>query len=99
MRQTLLFLFFLLLAACTSTPKDVQQVDELPPIYPDYCDVTIPVNIAPLNFLLRGDIEAIEVSLTSHLTPDSSLLSPDSSLPAAHSALQHPDPCRLVAEE
>jgi hypothetical protein len=35
--------------------------DELPPIYPDYCDVTIPENIAPLNFLLRADCEAIEV--------------------------------------
>ena len=33
----------------------------LPPIYPDYCDVTIPENIAPLNFLLRADCEAIEV--------------------------------------
>jgi hypothetical protein len=40
----------------------VQQSSELPPIYPDYCDVTIPQNIAPLNFLLRdGDCEAIEV--------------------------------------
>ena len=33
----------------------------LPPIYPDYCVVTIPENIAPLNFLLRADCEAIEV--------------------------------------
>ena len=33
----------------------------LPPIYPDYCNVTIPENIAPLNFLLRADCEAIEV--------------------------------------
>ena len=52
-----------LLAACTPTPKDVQQSSELPPIYPDYCDVTIPVNIAPLNFLLRADCEAIEVKV------------------------------------
>ena len=50
-----------LLAACTPTPKNVQQSSELPPIYPDYCDVTIPVNIAPLNFLLRADCEAMEV--------------------------------------
>ena len=33
----------------------------MPPLYPDYCDVTIPVNIAPLNFLLRADCEAVEV--------------------------------------
>ena len=52
-----------LLVACTPTPKDVVMRDMLPPIYPDYCDVTIPENIAPLNFLLRADCEAIEVKL------------------------------------
>lgn len=58
-----------LCVACAPTPKDVQQSDELPPIYPDYCEVTIPENIAPLNFLLRANCEAIEVkagSLTIH---------------------------------
>ena len=49
------------LASCTPTPENVQKSDTLPPIYPDYCDVTIPENIAPLNFLLRADCEAIEV--------------------------------------
>jgi len=49
--------------ACVPTPKDVQQSDALPPIYPDYCDVTIPQNIAPLNFLLRTNCEAIEVKV------------------------------------
>ena len=59
--------FYLLLSSsifflsCTPTPKDVVMQDELPPIFPDYCDVTIPENIAPLNFLLRADCEAIEV--------------------------------------
>ena len=58
-----------LCVACAPTPKDVQQSDQLPPIYPDYCEVTIPENIAPLNFLLRANCEAIEVkagSLTIH---------------------------------
>ena len=50
-----------ILVSCTPTPENVQKSDALPPIYPDYCDVTIPVNIAPLNFLLRSDCEAIEV--------------------------------------
>ena len=51
-----------LLLACTPTPNDVRQVDALPPIYPDYADVTIPVNIAPLNFLVGDDnCDAIEV--------------------------------------
>ena len=49
------------LSSCTPTPENVQKSSALPPIYPDYCDVTIPENIAPLNFLLRADCEAIEV--------------------------------------
>ena len=49
------------LTSCTPTPKNVQKSNVLPPIYPDYCDVTIPENIAPLNFLLRADCEAVEV--------------------------------------
>lgn len=52
------------IASCTPTPRDVQQSDELPPIYPDYCDVTIPENIAPLNFLLRAECEAIQVRIS-----------------------------------
>ena len=53
--------FLFLLSACTPTPENIQKSDLLPPLYPDYCDVTIPVNIAPLNFLLRADCEAVEV--------------------------------------
>ena len=49
------------LTSCTPTPENVQKSNVLPPIYPDYCDVTIPENIAPLNFLLRVDCEAVEV--------------------------------------
>ena len=58
-----LFTFLPFYFSCTPTPKDVVVQDQLPPIYPDYCDVTIPVNIAPLNFLLRADCEAIEVKV------------------------------------
>lgn len=54
----------LLLAACTSHPNDAKKVDILPPVYPDYTDVTIPCNIAPLNFLLRNDAEDVEVVAT-----------------------------------
>ena len=39
-----------LFTACTSTPENVAKTDQLPPIFPDYTDVTIPVGIAPLNF-------------------------------------------------
>ena len=54
-----------LFTSCTPTPENVQKSNELPPIYPDYCNVTIPENIAPLNFLLREDCEAIEVKAGS----------------------------------
>ena len=61
--KLLLSLFTLLtLLSCTPTPDNVQKSNDLPPIYPDYCDITIPENIAPLNFLIRDDrCEAIEV--------------------------------------
>ena len=45
-----LFTFLLFLAACTETVTDAKQENALPQIYPDYLGVTIPVNIAPLNF-------------------------------------------------
>ena len=63
MRFLLTILTLLTLLSCTPTPENVQKSDALPPLYPDYCDVTIPVNIAPLNFLLRSDCEAIQLVL------------------------------------
>ncbi|MDO4462720.1 MAG: hypothetical protein Q4C30_09585 [Bacteroidia bacterium] len=42
-------------ASCTqhpSVPNATCEIDTLPAIFPDYCDVTIPSNIAPLNFML-----------------------------------------------
>ena len=39
-------------------------IDELPPIYPDYTNITIPYNIAPLNFFLRNEAKRIETTLT-----------------------------------
>ena len=42
---------YLLLTACSQQlPSDFVQSDALPKIYPDYVDVTVPVNIAPLTF-------------------------------------------------
>ena len=48
---------FVILAICScsvSKPENAEQVNELPPIYPDYIGVTIPVEIAPLNFDYNG---------------------------------------------
>ena len=38
------------MVGCSSLPSDVEKKDVLPDIYPDYRDVTVPVDIAPLNF-------------------------------------------------
>ena len=50
----------LIVFSCTPTPHDVKQSEQEADIYPDYKDVTIPVNIAPLNFVVRG-ADAVEV--------------------------------------
>ena len=58
----IVLIFLVLLSACTPTPHNVKQSNLEVEIYPDYKDVTIPVNIAPLNFVVRG-AEAIEVKV------------------------------------
>ena len=49
-----------LLAACTETVSDARQEAAQPQIYPDYLGVTIPVNIAPLNFSM-ADEQALRI--------------------------------------
>ena len=47
------FSLVLMLSSCgVSVPENYTEADSLPTIYPDYADVTVPVNIAPLSFLL-----------------------------------------------
>ena len=50
-------LLSLILIACSSpsVPTSFTESDELPTIYPDYVDVTVPVNIAPLHFHIDHD--------------------------------------------
>ena len=64
-------LLTLLLSACVShpdVPSSSKDAKCQPAIFPDYCDVTIPCNIAPLNFMLPADeYEACVARLT---TPD-----------------------------
>ena len=45
-----LFSLLLLFSACVESVSDAKQETVQPQIYPDYIGVTIPVNIAPLNF-------------------------------------------------
>ena len=55
MKYRLLLLLLLLVASCSkhpSLPSNFSQVNEVPQIWPDYVGVTVPPNIAPLNFLV-----------------------------------------------
>lgn len=52
-----------LIASCTPSPTNVQTTNELPPIFPDYIDVTLPPNIAPAVFSLRGDYKNMIVTV------------------------------------
>ena len=52
-------LCLLLLASCSAgVPGKYTDIDALPPIFPEYTDVTVPCNIAPLAF--KVDAEADE---------------------------------------
>lgn len=51
-----------LLVSCTTSPTNPTMVGRLPMIYPDYIDVTIPVDIAPLDFNLTDEsVDFIDV--------------------------------------
>ncbi len=62
MMRNLLYCLCLMAAliSCNDN-RPVAAADGPPPIYPDYNEVTIPVNVAPLNFLVRGDVKGVWV--------------------------------------
>jgi hypothetical protein len=62
------FLIFiiLLIYSCTGKPSgDIISSDILPKLEPDYTDVTIPPNIAPLNFIIKEKGSAYFVKIFS----------------------------------
>ena len=61
----------LLMSSCAShpdVPSASKEAKSLPAIFPDYCDVTVPYNIAPLNFMLPAD--EYEECVSRFTTPD-----------------------------
>ena len=55
-----------LLAGCGhKIPENFWEKDELPAIYPDYTDVTVPINIAPLTFQFDGKADDVVARLTA----------------------------------
>lgn len=58
MRKIIYILFILVFLGSCSNPVQITKTkDELPTIFPDYIDITIPYNIAPLNFKLTNEYE------------------------------------------
>lgn len=65
----LILLLLLFLVSCGGMTKEVpstySSLSEEAPIYPDYRDVAIPFNIAPLNVMVEAEGEAFAGSITS----------------------------------
>ena len=61
---SILFLWMaMLLVGCgrPSVPDEAQVLDKKANIFPDYTDIVIPCNIAPLNFMVRDKGDAFAV--------------------------------------
>ncbi len=61
MRRILYILIALCLVACDNSPRDVKKTGTQPNIFPDYIGVTIPANIAPMNFDFLGDYDRVDL--------------------------------------
>ena len=64
MRRAIIHLFtfsllFLLTACSPSVPESYTESGELPKVYPDVIDVTVPLNIAPLTFQLDEEADGM----------------------------------------
>jgi hypothetical protein len=71
MKRNILYALFLsstaaLLIACgNKVPGQFSEMDVHPAIYPDYIDVTIPVNMAPLTFKIDGKADDMVARMTA----------------------------------
>lgn len=61
----LLYLILLLVGCEAKLPSTYSKSKDTAPIYPDYIDVTIPVNIAPLTFSIEQEAEEYACRMTS----------------------------------
>lgn len=61
----LLIVALVLLTGCQSRPEAGRTMQEAPAIFPDYREVTIPVNIAPLNFRIEMPSEKCYAVITT----------------------------------
>ena len=55
--------------ACIKKNIEAKEIKQLPEIFPDYIGVTVPVNIAPLNFnMTDDDVDEMFVSVAGSKT-------------------------------
>lgn len=64
MKKILYFLILLSFFACKEEIGNYQSINQLPKIFPDYVGVTIPINIAPLNFMIEKPLEKIDCKIS-----------------------------------
>lgn len=64
----LLFGILFCISCKTEINENIQNIDRKPDIEPDYSDVTIPPNIAPMNFSIREEGDFFNVIATSGLS-------------------------------
>jgi len=67
-----LFVSAALLVSCTETVHEAKNIEEQPDIYPNYVGVTVPVNIAPLNFCMADSAALLIDAVVT--APDGSTL-------------------------
>ena len=66
MRKTALYALILLLSACApKAPATYTSVDSVPSVFPDYTDIVIPRNIAPMNFMIEEQADVFITVLKS----------------------------------
>lgn len=66
MKKLLVIIATVAFVACgNQIPSTFNESSELPPIYPDYTNVTVPVNMAPLTFLADTVNDGIVARLTA----------------------------------
>lgn len=59
-RHILYLISVIWLCSCSEKPHDITDTGKLPPIFPDYAGVTIPAEIAPLNFAVTDSTTAVQ---------------------------------------
>jgi len=58
-------LLLVLLSACRFDPQNYEMVNRQPNIFPDYTNVVVPPNIAPLNFYINDTADHYRIKISS----------------------------------